>query len=275
MSARPSVLGVGLSPRSTLDDPQETLAFRRLVMRAVECTRPRRVLDVGCGTGIPTIAAARAGAKSVVGIDIAEQNVERASENIRLAHYESRVSAFHASWDDVATGRFPLGPVDLLVSNPPYVPSGEGSAVDGGPTGTRLLDAIVEGTKEGTRGLALLFGSLSDPLEVVARIERRGFQIVHLCAMPVVFGRYTSEPKVLTAIKRRRALGTAFFWESARVSPGSLAPREYLTLGVIAERKGPHVAPLTDVYRGLQSLLLSYQRTGRRALLQSSLLARL
>ncbi len=265
----------GQTWRATLDDPVETLAFRRLVVRAVQRLHPQRVLDVGCGSGVPTIAAAHAGAQRVIGIDIAEQNVRLARDNIRAAGLSGLVSAHRACWEDVAQGKFPVGAIDLVVGNPPYVPSGDGTAVDGGPTGTRLLDAIVDGVPESARGLALLFGSLSDPLEVLTRIERRGFHISHLCGLSVAFGRYTSQPHTLSALKRRRALGTAWFWDTPK-KQASGAPHEYLTLGVIAERKGARKpAPFTDLYRAMGALLESYQQGGAKTIAHSSLLSRL
>jgi ribosomal protein L11 methyltransferase len=43
--------------------------------------RPRRVLDVGCGSGILSIACARLGAVETLGLDIAEEALEVAREN--------------------------------------------------------------------------------------------------------------------------------------------------------------------------------------------------
>ncbi len=259
----------------TLDDPVETSAFQRLVVRAVRQLGAKRVLDVGCGTGLPTMAAARAGAARVIGIDIAEQNVALARENIRAAGLSKVVSAHWASWEEVASGAFPVGDVDLVVGNPPYVPQGEGSAVDGGPTGTRLLDAIVDGVPQGVRGLALLFGSLSDPLHVLTRIERRGFHISQVYGLSVAFGRYTSRPRTLAELKRRRMLGTAWFCD-AKEQAHLGAPHEYLTLGVIAERNGAQRAgPWKDMYRAMAALLERYQFGGAAAIARSSVLARL
>lgn len=43
--------------------------------------RPRRVLDVGCGSGLLSIACARLGAEEVLGVDIDANSVALASEN--------------------------------------------------------------------------------------------------------------------------------------------------------------------------------------------------
>src|SRR5690606_25980563 len=115
----------------TFKDPDETAIYAELVRLAVQSTSAQRVLDVGCGAGIATIEAARAGAREVIGIDIEETSIEIARGNIQHAGQGARVSAQHASWQDVRSDRFQACP-DLVVSNPPYVPRGTGRAVDGG-----------------------------------------------------------------------------------------------------------------------------------------------
>jgi precorrin-6B methylase 2 len=253
----------------TLDDPAETAAFARLVRRAVAQLRPRRVLDVGCGTGLPTIEAARAGAPRVIGIDLAPCNVFVARRNVRSAGLDPSVTVHHARWQDVLDGAFHVGEVDLLVANPPYVPGGEGNAVDGGPRGTRLLDAITERLPASVRGVALLFGSLSDPLHVLAQLERQGLVVTELFGMSVPFGRYTSQPGTLSLLKRLRQQHVAWFCD-ADAADSNCAPHAYLTLGVLAERRAQParegVLTFPESPRALARLLESYQRSGVAAL---------
>lgn len=69
--------------------PFETLtavAAPRLVT-AARIVRGCRVLDVGCGTGVVAIAAARTGA-SVVGVDLTPELLERARDNALIAGVE-------------------------------------------------------------------------------------------------------------------------------------------------------------------------------------------
>jgi SAM-dependent methyltransferase len=254
--------------KSLLDDSDETAAFGRLVRRAVVRFQPRRVLDVGCGAGLPTLEAALAGAPRVVGIDVEPRNVFLARGNIRSAGLEARVTAHSASWEDVLSGTFYPGQVDLVVANPPYVPSGDGVAVDGGPTGTRLLDSIIDGMPASVRGTALLFGSLSDPHHVLSRLERRGMQIVDVFAQPVRFGRYTSAAPTLAALHRLRARRMAWFCDAPNAP--DLAPHEYLRLAVFAQRvehpQPRRVVPFREFQRSLARLLEVYQQHGCSAL---------
>jgi len=65
----------------------------RLVLRLMgNHIRKRHVLDVGCGSGILSIAAVALGAKSVVGIDIDEEALKHAQENSLLNKMEHLLS---------------------------------------------------------------------------------------------------------------------------------------------------------------------------------------
>ncbi len=83
--------------------------------------RFERVLDVGCGTGILAIAAARTGSRVAVGTDIDAPSVRIANENAKLNR--AQASFVHASGlDDQRVRRH--GPYDLVFANilaPPLV----------------------------------------------------------------------------------------------------------------------------------------------------------
>lgn len=264
---RASALGLSAVPsvpdaraRTTLDDPCETALYAELVRLSVKTFMPQRVLDVGCGSGVPTLAAARAGARRVTGLDIDAHNVELAREAVRCAALERRVTIVSGSWEDVCKGRIDVGGPELLVSNPPYVPSGEGTAVDGGPTGTRMLHAIIEHVPEKTEALALLFGSLCDPLAVLSKLAEYGFGVVDLYARSVPFGRYTSRPETLTRLLALRRQRRAYFCDVETMK--GHAPYAYLTLGVMAKRRNPSESSVHALTKHVEELLMSYQMYG-------------
>jgi len=93
------------------------LAFDDLLKRE----RFERVLDVGCGTGVLAIAAARTGSRVAVGTDIDPVSVRIANENATLNRARSRF--FHASGLDDRRIRADA-PYDLVFANilaPPLV----------------------------------------------------------------------------------------------------------------------------------------------------------
>jgi ribosomal protein L11 methyltransferase len=80
-----------------------------------------RLLDIGCGSGILSLAALQLGWQSAVGVDIDAQAIAVATHNAALNGLQDRVQFFHGSWP-IVTGQFPyitanvyLGPlVEML-----------------------------------------------------------------------------------------------------------------------------------------------------------------
>lgn len=78
------------------------------------------VVDVGTGTGCIILSIASALKSGVfVGIDISEDALTLARENAELTKLSERVLFAHSD----GCGEFDPGSVDVLVSNPPYIPS--------------------------------------------------------------------------------------------------------------------------------------------------------
>jgi ribosomal protein L11 methyltransferase len=77
---------------------------------------PRRMLDMGTGSGVLAMAAAKAGAKTIVAADIDPVAVDVTRDNMRLNGLSTRVTALTASRpaDPRLTAR---GPYDLVVAN--------------------------------------------------------------------------------------------------------------------------------------------------------------
>lgn len=72
---------------------------------------PRHVLDVGCGSGVLAIAAARRGVPSVVAVDISTAAVEATMANAATNGVADRVSASTTPLAEVD------GPFDLVLAN--------------------------------------------------------------------------------------------------------------------------------------------------------------
>lgn len=87
----------------------------RLCLEAMEphVRKDSTVLDIGCGSGILSVAALLLGAKSAVGVDIDKLAVKTAQENGRLNGFEEpRYTVFNGNLADRVNGKF-----DLVVSN--------------------------------------------------------------------------------------------------------------------------------------------------------------
>jgi len=93
------------------------VAFDELLKRE----RFDRVLDVGCGTGVLAIAAAKTGSKVAVGTDIDQPSVRIANENAKLNMANARFVLAFGLNDRKVRGQ---GPYDLVFANilaPPLV----------------------------------------------------------------------------------------------------------------------------------------------------------
>lgn len=84
----------------------------------------RRILDLGCGSGVLSIAAALAGGEAVC-YDASPRALEAARLNAGLNGVSGRV--YVTGDPGEAAG---LGPYDLVVTNPPYLPLDPGDELD-------------------------------------------------------------------------------------------------------------------------------------------------
>ena len=128
----------------------------------LKARRFERVLDVGCGTGVLAIAAARTGSPVAVGTDIDAPSVRIANENARLNDATARfVHAFGLNDPLVRND----GPYDLVFANilaPPLV---------------ALSQDIKRALKPG--GLTILSGLLrTQERRVLAAYTSKGFRLV-------------------------------------------------------------------------------------------------
>ncbi len=70
------------------------------------------VLDVGCGSGILSVAALLLGAQKAVGVDIDELAVKTADENAAINHVAERFTGICGNLTDKVTGKY-----DIVVAN--------------------------------------------------------------------------------------------------------------------------------------------------------------
>jgi release factor glutamine methyltransferase len=143
---------------SALDPRPDTETLIEVALALIEKTgrreEPLRLLDLGTGTGciLLTLLAELPKARGL-GTDLSPAALRLAEANARRLGVAGRASFLASDWLDAIHGEF-----DLIVSNPPYIASGEIErlapevahhdpylALDGGPDGLKAYRRIAAG----------------------------------------------------------------------------------------------------------------------------------
>jgi methylase of polypeptide subunit release factors len=168
-----------------------------------------RVLDVGCGSGLYTVAMLSAGAAHVTALDVNRGCLDVTLANVaRNGLDTARVTTTVADLAQMDVIR----PWDLVVCNPPHLPhdeayaSGDGieSALVGGDDGRALYDVLLTRLDEllvvgGT--LLLAHSSLAHVDRTVRELSAAGYRVrtVQICDMDIPLRRYAQHRNVLVS----------------------------------------------------------------------------
>ncbi|CAM5121235.1 unnamed protein product [Eretmochelys imbricata] len=95
-----------------LKDKVRTESYRDFIYKNPHIFKGKVVLDVGCGTGILSMFAAKAGAKKVIGVDQSEI-VYQAMDIIRLNNLEDTITIVKGRIEEVD---LPVEKVDIIIS---------------------------------------------------------------------------------------------------------------------------------------------------------------
>lgn len=160
---------------------------------AAESLAGARVLDLCTGSGVVAVSAVQAGAEDVVAVDVSRRAVLAARINLWAGGGRSTVR--RGDLFDVV----PDGEYDLIVSNPPYVPSkhadlptrGAARAWDGGRDGRSVVDRICDQAPPRLRPggrMLIVHSEVADPDRTVDRLERMGLDVAVVARRDVPFG---------------------------------------------------------------------------------------
>ena len=92
--------------RQTMDYPSSSIV-----------NRLSSVIDVGCGSGILSIAAIKLGASSALGVDIDSGSIENARENADTNSIDDVLILSVGSVQEILDGKFPFRKAPLVVAN--------------------------------------------------------------------------------------------------------------------------------------------------------------
>jgi methylase of polypeptide subunit release factors len=158
-------------PKSVHVPPSSTV---ELAMR-LDIQPGERVLELGCGSGLLSIAAAKMGAGSVVAVDIDPRALDSAVENAGLNGFSDRIDVRAGSWfEAVREGeRF-----DVIIATPPQTPGRKPFGPRyGGADGTKHLLAVADGAPsrlEPDRGrLWIMAISIANIPELLSQLRER------------------------------------------------------------------------------------------------------
>jgi methylase of polypeptide subunit release factors len=133
----PSGLVELLIPQAVHMPPPSSIELARLL----DVQPGESVLDLGCGSGLLSMAAAKLGARLVIATDVDPSSLAAARHNARINGLESRIEVREGSWFESVgkEDRF-----DVIVATPPQTPGPTpGGSRYGGWDGTDHLISII------------------------------------------------------------------------------------------------------------------------------------
>lgn len=201
-----------------------------LIADAMEVVEGYKVVDLGCGSGILSIVAAKLGAGRVYGVDAADETVEVASANATANAVGDRTRFYQGDLSD------PLPPnlrADVVIGDVSGIPDELAevsgwfpSRLSGGPSGAelpmRMLDEAGELLRRGGK-LLLPTGTLQDENSILAKAQSKFGSIRRLVERVIPLPQTLAEhPVVVDLIRHKvvkltrrgsRSLWTARIWE--------------------------------------------------------------
>jgi S-adenosylmethionine-diacylgycerolhomoserine-N-methlytransferase len=142
---------------------------------------PRRILEIGCGTGSNLVLLARTfPAAEIVGLDLSAEMLKKAQQNI--ARFGGRVSLLHRSYSEpLANGSFDLIVISYCLSmmNPGFAEALRICRQDLSPSGT-LAIVDFHDTRAGWFRRWMRFNHARLEGQILEEFERSGMHLDHL-----------------------------------------------------------------------------------------------
>jgi len=121
-SPEPDRVGIKIDPgmafgTGTHPTTQLCLELMELFFVGAKHASPLRVIDIGCGSGILSIAALKLGATKALGVDIDSESVKNSRENAETNEVGEELILGIGSVQEILAGRFPFKFASLVVAN--------------------------------------------------------------------------------------------------------------------------------------------------------------
>jgi ribosomal protein L11 methyltransferase len=104
--------GTGTHPTTQL-----CLEFVEEIQFSLDDHKPIDVIDVGCGSGILSIAALKLGARHALAVDIDPEAVAVAKENARLNAVDNRIELRQGTLTEILSGNYSIQKAPLVMAN--------------------------------------------------------------------------------------------------------------------------------------------------------------
>lgn len=176
---------------ATLDPRPDSETLVSAVLTAVDITAPLRILDLGTGSGCLLLSLlSEMQHASGLGVDISAEAVQGARENAMRLDLANRAAFLQSDWFDAVEGRF-----DVIISNPPYIKSGDIgglekdvrafdplAALDGGETGFDAYHALIPqlSGRQTCGGMTFLEVGAGQAEYVSILLANHGFWDIHI-----------------------------------------------------------------------------------------------
>ncbi|KAA3643317.1 MAG: 50S ribosomal protein L11 methyltransferase [Chloroflexi bacterium] len=137
-----------------------------LMLMETHLQKGQAAIDIGCGSGILSIAAAKLGAGDVLGVDIDAEAVENAQNNLLVNDVTEQVTLAVGSVPEVMAGQYAIKQAPLVVAN--MLAHLLLKVIDQG-----LIDLVAQ------QGILILSGILDErEAEINHALEKQGFVVV-------------------------------------------------------------------------------------------------
>lgn len=171
-------------------DPEEDSYVLEEVVKKV--VKPQMfVCDMGTGSGIQAIAAAKAGARTVLAVDIDNEALDYVMQEIK----EQKLMNVRTKHSDLFQEMSVHDVFDVIIFNAPYLPDDKDDpdlALDGGAQGHELIARFLKDAKKHlaqTGKILLLFSTQSGFGKVLEAIADNDYVAEQMAEVPMFFER--------------------------------------------------------------------------------------